>query len=331
MKKLIKLILIVFTLGLVAQAFGAEVPQVINTAHSGPVMAFAAVAKNELREKELIKHFRHKGSWLERVPSKQQWVNNDVIKINEEGADPDVLINNNTYPISVSQREDGSIVVALNKYDTTNTEITDDEVYALPYDKKDSVQRQHREKLEELTEEHALHSLAPLGDTTETPVLVSTGPDDGTGRKRLVKKDIRTLMIKLNKLKVPKKGRILVLSPEHLDDLLEEDANFFINHMNHEEGKPAKKFYTFQMYDSIFAPKYDASTKDKIPFGSVNPGKEASVAIYLRGTAKARGSVKAYLRDSKTDPEYRKAVLGFRLYFIAVPYRKKGQAAIISG
>ena len=329
MKNFVKLLLVVFTIGLAAQMFGAELNTVING--TGGSMAFAAVAKKELREKELIKHFRHKGTWLEKIPSKQQWVDNDVIKINEEGADPEVLIDNNTYPISASQRTDGSIVIALHKYDTTNTEVTDDEIYALPYDKKGSVQRQHRETLEEKTEEHALHSLAPMGDTAETPVLVTTGPDDGTGRKRLVKKDIKTLMTKLNKLKVPKAGRMLVLSAEHLDDLLEEDADLYRNYMDHVEGKPAKKLYTFELYDSIFAPQYDATTKAKIPFNSATIGKEASVAIYLKGAAKARGSVKVYMRDSSADPENRKAVIGMRLHFLAVPYRKKGQAAIISG
>ena len=124
MKKFVKLLLVVFTIGLAARMFGAELNTVINS--TGGSMAFAAVAKKELREKELIKHFRHKGTWLEKIPSKQQWVDNDVIKINEEGADPDVLIDNNTYPISASQRTDGSIVIALHKYDTTNTEVTDD-------------------------------------------------------------------------------------------------------------------------------------------------------------------------------------------------------------
>jgi len=329
MKKFIKLLMIVFTIGFAAQAFGADMHWVTNEV--GGSMAFAAVAKKELREKELIKNFRHKGTWLERIPSKQQWVDNDVIKINEEGADPDVLINNNIYPISISQREDGSIVLELYKYDTTNTVVTDDEIYALPYDKKGSVQRQHRETLEELTEEHALHSLAPLADSEDTPVLVSTGPDDGTGRKRLVKKDIRTLMTKLNKLKVPKTGRMLILSPTHLDDLLEEDADLFKNYMDHKEGKPAKKLYTFEMYDSIFAPQYDTTTKTKIPFGSETAGSEASVAVYVKGSAKARGSVKVYMRDASTDPENRESVIGMRLYFIAIPYRKKGQGAIISG
>ena len=330
MKKIVKLLLIVMTLGVVAQAFGVEVPHVVNTATGGS-MAFAAVAKNELREKELIKHFRHKGTWLERVPSKQQWVNNDVIKINEEGADPDVLINNTTYPIGTAQRVDGSIVVSLYKYDTTNTVVTDDEVYALPYDKKDSVQRQHRETLEENTEEHALHSLAPLGDTADTPVIETTGANDGTGRKRLKYDDLITLKTKLDKLKVPQKGRILVLSSEHIADLLLEDKALNIQYQNHKEGAVSKKYAGFELYESIYSPQYDAASKDKIPFGSATTGKEASVVFYTGGTAKARGSVKVYMQDAKSDPKNRESVIGMRLYFIAVPYIKKGQAAIISG
>ncbi len=54
------------------------------------------------------------------------------------------------------------------------------------------------------------------------------------------------------------------------------------------------------------------------------------MAVYAKGSAKARGSVKVYMRDGSTDPENRESVIGMRMYFIAIPYRKKGQGAIIS-
>ena len=327
MRKFIKFILFMLTFGMVTHVLGEMVHI---TDATGPAMAFAAVAKNELAEKELIKHFRHKGTWLERVPSKQKWVNNDVIKINKEGADVEVLIDNNTYPISSITRTDESIVISLHKYDTINYEVTDDELYGLPYDKKDSVQRQAREALEEKTLEHALHSLAPLSNTTETPIIETSGPNDGTGRKRLVYNDLVRLKKKLDLLKVPKKGRILVLSPEHIADLLIEDKALSIQYHNHKEGAIAFNYAGFEIYEDIYSPEYDNSL-NKIPFGSATTGRKASVVFFDKGTAKARGTVKRFMRDASTDPENRKSVVGFRLYFIATPIRKKGQAAIVSG
>lgn len=336
MKKVFKIILVVFTLGFIAQAFAgtADLDLVNNSvdvvAKLSPTTAFAAVAKNELRERELIKHFRHKGTWLDRVPSKNQWVGNDVIKLNEIGADPEVLIDNNTYPIATTSRTDTSTAISLFKYDTTNTKITDDELYGLPYDKIGSVQMQHRETLEEETQAHALHSLAPVANTASTPIIETSGEDDGTGRKRLISKDLINYKKTLDNLKIPKKGRVLVLCPDHVADLLIEDKALERQYQNHTEGAIAKNYYGFELYEDIFSPVYDAGL-NKIPFGSATPGTAASVMFLVARSAKARGTVKAYTRLAKDDPENRETVLGFRLYFIAIPTSLLGQGAIVSG
>lgn len=335
MKRLLKFLLVVVTLGAVSFAFagGVDATTVATTLdlakENSPQMAFAAVAKKELAERELIKHFRHSGTWLERVPSKNNWVGNDVVKLNEIGADPEVLINNNTYPIAVSQRTDTSTAISLFKYDTTNTKITDDELYGLPYDKAGSVQQQHRETLEEETQAHALHSLAPLANTVNTPILETTGQADGT-RKRLTSKDLINYKKTLDKLKMPKKGRVLVLSADHVADLLIEDKALEMQYHNHKEGAISKNYYGFELYEDIYSPEYDASL-DKIPFGSNTSGRAASVLFLAQRTAKARGSVKRYMSKAEDDPENRETLVGFRLYFIAIPTSLVGQGAIVSG
>lgn len=335
MKRLLKFLLVVVTLGAVSFAFagGVDAGTVATTLdlakENTPGLAFAAVAKKELAERELIKHFRHSGTWLDRVPSKNNWVGNDVIKLNEIGADPEVLINNNTYPIAISQRTDTSTAISLFKYDTTNTKITDDELYGLPYDKPGSVQQQHRETLEEETQAHALHSLAPLGNTIKTPILETTGQADGT-RKRLTSKDLINYKKTLDKLKIPKKGRVLVLSADHVADLLLEDKALEMQYHNHKEGAISKNYYGFELYEDIYSPEYDGSL-DKIPFGSNTSGRAASVLFLAQRTAKARGSVKRYMSKAEDDPENRETLVGFRLYFIAIPTSLKGQGAIVSG
>lgn len=337
MKKFVNFLLAFLFIGISGYALGSTAGQDVVTNSleilqngAAPTLAFAAVAKNELAEKELIKHFRHSGTWLERVPSKNQWVGNDVIKLNEIGADPEVLINNNTYPIAVSQRTDTSTAISLFKYDTTNTKITDDELYALPYDKPGSVQEQHRETLEERTQEHALHSLAPMANTADTPILQTTGANDGTGRKRLVSADLIEFKKKLDLLKIPLKGRVLVLCAQHIADLLLEDKALNVQYQNHKEGAIAQNYYSFEIYEDVYAPVYDSGL-NKIPFGSVTPGTEASVFFLAQRTAKARGTVKRYMRTADGDPENRETVVGFRLYFIAIPTSLKGQGAIVSG
>lgn len=309
-------------------AFAALIVASISFANDAPEVSVAmALAMNELAEKELIKHFRHAGTWLARVPSKNNWVNNDVIKLTDIGADPAVLINNNTYPINVSSRADDSVVVSLYKYDTENTKISDDEVYALPYDKVGSVQMQHRETLEEETEAHALHSLAPIEDSTNTPVIVTTG-ELVDGRRRLISADLVTLKKKLDLLKVPKAGRCLVLSADHIADLLLEDKKLDVQYQNHTDGMIARNYYGFELYESVFSPVYSAA-KAKIAYGSATEGLAASILFHAKTTAKARGTVKRYMGKAEDDPQNRETVVGFRLYFLAIPMRAKGQGAII--
>lgn len=289
----------------------------------------ALPVQNELAEKEMLKKFRHENTWLNELPTKNQWVNNDVIKIPVQGSAPNVLINNNIYPIVSNNREDGQVVLALNKYDTENTTVTDDELYALPYEKVSDVQTQHREELEDKTAEHALYSIAPDEDSAETPILETTGAKNGT-RKRLCASDLITLKKKLDKLNVPKTGRVLVLSPDHVADLLEEDKLFQTRYQNTTSGAIADNYYGFKTYEATYAPKYNAG-KEKLPFESVDPGKEATVVFHKRSTAKASGTVTRYAKDAKENPEYRESTIGFRLYFIGVAFRSEGMAAIIDG
>ena len=86
---------------------------------------------------ELVKVLRAglEGTWLAGIPDQSSIVNNDVIHLVEVGVDPDVLINNKTYPIDVQALEDKDIAIKLDKFQTKATPITDDELYAISYDK----------------------------------------------------------------------------------------------------------------------------------------------------------------------------------------------------
>ena len=287
--------------------------------------------KNELAESELIKNFRHDNTWLQELTPKPQWVNNDTIKIPKRGLAPKVLINNQVYPIQSNKREDGHVIIALNMYDTENTTVTDEELHALPYDKLGDVQQQHREELEDKTAEHALYSIAP-DNTTTTPVLKTTGEDDGTGRKRLTAKDLINLKKALDKLLVPKQGRVLVLCPDHVADLLIEDLSFKQRYQDANGGKIANSYYGFEIYESTYAPKYDKTTLARKPFGSADATSvEASVVLHKKNTVKAPGTVKRYARAAADNPERRENTIGFRIYWIAVAIKDEGAAAIISG
>ncbi len=311
------------TLGCLGASIGMSFVQLPAGAH--------AVVLRQMWETAMVERFRAYGEFLAGVPRKDQYVGNNVINITEIGADPTVLINNTTYPISVAQRTDDNIAVALNKYDTTNTKITDDELYALPYDKVGSVVRQHRDTLEEQIMAHALHSLCVSGDTGSTPVLETTGADDGTGRRRLVPADIIRLQLALDNLRVPQLGRRLVLAPVHCADLLLADLSFALPYHNAKEGLILPNYYGFETFKYVNAPVFNAAGAKKA-FGAAGASgdRQATVAFIPGRSFVAQGDLKFYYRDAATNPEYRESVAGYRLYSITLPTKNTGFGALIS-
>lgn len=289
----------------------------------------------ELAERELIKQFRHDNSWANELTPKQNWVDNDVIKIPRRGAAPTVLINNNVYPIASNNREDDFIALSLNKYDTENTEVSDDELYALPYEKVSDVQMQHRETLEDKTAEHALYSLAPAAATATLPILEATGPVNAeTGQRRLITADLIRLWKQLNDLKVPLQGRVLVLCTQHAADLMIEDSERSKSWGSEWlEGKTPISHVGFRLYTSTYAPQYlkvaDAWAKQAFE-SNVAGAVDASVCFYKKNACKATGTVTRYMLEAANDPKNRTNTIGFRLWFIAVGIKDEGFAAIVS-
>lgn len=307
------------------------------TATEGVAMATLTLSpaqlKNTTAEREMLKQLRHVHTWVAEIKSKQGWVNQDTIKIPKRGAAPKVLIDNTNYPIIKNERDDSHVIVSLHKFDTENTIVTDDELYALPYEKVSDVQEQHRETLEDTTLEYGLWGLAPQAHDAANNlfVLETTGADDGTGRKKLQTSDLRKLQADMNKKGIDKNGRILILCDDHVSDLLDEDKKFYTQYHNQAEGVISSKYYGFKIYEDSTTPEYNDTTLAKIPFGSATVGRKSSVVFHKGTTAKAVGTVKRFARMAEEDPENRENTIGFRLYHIIVAYGIEGSAAIISG
>lgn len=104
----------------------------------------AGVCK-EIWTGELVKSLRGfvAGTWLDGIPDNSSIVDNDVIHLVDVGVDPEVLVNNTTYPIPLQALDDKDIAVKLDKFQTKVTPITDDELYAISYDKIARVKESH--------------------------------------------------------------------------------------------------------------------------------------------------------------------------------------------
>ncbi|MDR1370933.1 MAG: hypothetical protein LBJ72_12550 [Dysgonamonadaceae bacterium] len=285
---------------------------------------------------EMIKAFRtsvESIGWLNKIRSYDQYAENDVIHFVDIGGDPTVLINNTTYPIGIESLADADKAISLDKYQTKATRITDDELYAISYDKMGSVIERHKEVINEKKYAKALAALAPASDTAATPVILTTGTDstDGT-KKTITRADIIALKKAFDKQKIPTAGRVLVLCSDHVNDLLLHDQKFADQYYNYTTGK-ISNLYGFEVYEYEDCPYYTVSTKTKLPFGtapSATTDRQASVAFYAPRMMKAAGSTKAYLSEAKDNPTTQENLANFRHYFICLPLKNAAIGAIVS-
>ncbi len=287
---------------------------------------------------EMIKAFRtdpKQLGWYDRIRSYDQHVNNDVIHFTELGGDPDVLVNNTTYPLAIQTLTDADKPVPLDKFDTKATPVTDDELHAVSYDKMGSVLERHREALKAKVIEKALHALAPDGTSTgETFVIRTTGETVTEElRKRMVPADVIALKAKFDKAGVSADNRVLVLSSEHVNDLLLTDQKFKeAYNINQTEGKIAR-LYGFDIYEMAVTPQYTAAGA-KRGFGVTTAdanARQSSVAFHVPSMMKANGSVQFYHQEAANDPLYHRNLVNFRKWGICLPLKGKDtRGAIVS-
>ena len=285
---------------------------------------------------ELLKKFRVTGTFMDRIKARDELAENDVIHLVDVGADPEVLVNNTTYPIEVVTREDGDISISLDKFETTNTSVSDDELFALSYDKIGDVNQQHKDVLAEKTADKAAHALAPTTHSADHPIILTTGATNGetNARRTLRPQDIAKAKKALDDLKVPKMDRILVLNNEHIQDLINVDEKFNLQYKNIRTGE-ILSLYGFEIHEYPTCPVYKVTggTLTKKAFGTAaDPVNDqgASFFFYANRAFKATGTIKMYYSIASMDPQYRRSLIGYALRHIVLPKKNEGFGAIVS-
>ncbi len=317
------------TVGVVPMA-GALGLIVISAVVGLPAGACAGVY-TEIWTGEMVKGLRGMmaGTWLDGIPDSSSIVNNDVIHLVDVGVDPDVLINNTTYPIPLQALDDQDIAVSLDKFQTKVTPITDDELYAVSYDKMGRVKESHGNSINDAKFKKAAHALCAQQDGAKTPVLATSGTRDAnSGRVKACIQDIINMKKAMDNLGVPAQGRRLVLCPDHVNDLLETEQSFKEQYnINRGEGTIGR-LYGFDIYEFAGNPLYTTAGKKKAVDATAETGEfQCSFAFYVPRVFKATGSTKMYYSEASTDPEYQRNKVNFRHMFLCMP--KKADAGVV--
>lgn len=242
--------------------------------------------------------------------------------------DPEVLINNTTYPIEYQEYEDDSVVIQLDKYQTKVTTLPDDQTEGASYNIIDSATGEHVKSITRSKYGKAIHSFAPSANALNTPVLQATGADTGT-RKRLRYEDLVAAKAALDGLDCPAENRRIVLSSDHYNDLL-LDRNLDAKELRSmATGTVVPVIAGFEIFSYINNP-YFTSAGVKKAYGVV-PGagdRRASVFFYMDNMRKKTGNTKQYFLKATDNPTRQSNDLNYRHHFIALPVRQKYFGAI---
>lgn len=301
-----------------------------------PVQAnvFLATVYKEIWIGELVRGLREGliGTWLDGIPDMSSLVENDVIHLVDVGADPDVLIDNTSYPLDIQSLPDGDIAISLHKFETKPTSVTDDELYAISYDKMGRVKESHSFSIKEAQMKKAAHAICASSHTAKTPVIATTGDvDPNTGRKRITKADLIAMKAKLDALHVPAAGRRLVLCNDHVQDILlwSElfEKQYSLDNVNGKIGR----LYGFDIYEFSNNPFYSTAGVKKNFDAVPSTGEfQCSFAFYTRRIFKASGSTKMYYSAADQDPLYHRNLIDFLQRFVCLPKKKDAGVVIYS-
>lgn len=270
-------------------------------------------------------------TFLNGIPDYSANVNNEVIHLVDVGGDPDVLVNNTTYPIPIQDLADGDIAIGLDKFQTKATRVTDDQLYAISYDKFASLIERHKDAIVTVKYKKFAHALAPYSHTDKTPVIQTSGEKDAaTGRKKLTLKDIIALKREFDNMEVPEDGRRLVLCPDHVNDLLELDQSFRDKFYNYTTGK-LMNMYGFEVFTFVNTPYFNKNGV-KLAYNAVPTATDhkGSFAFYRSRMFRAQGSTKMYYSEAATNPQTQESLVNFRNYDIVLPKKMEAIGAIYS-
>lgn len=309
---------------------GAVVPAVLG--NFMPVGAALEGVYTEVWTGEMVKILNAglTANWLNGIPDYSAKVDNETIHLVDVGGDPDVLINNTTYPIPIQDLSEGDIPIGLDKFQTKATRVTDDQLYAISFDKFSTDVERHGSAILTNKYKKAAHALAPYSHTDKTPVIPTSGAADAAGRKKLTSLDLIALKRAFDNMEVPEDGRVLVLCPDHVNDLLEQDQTFKDKFYNYTTGKLLNMF-GFEVYTYINCPYFTkAGVKVSYKDTPAATDTKGSFAFYRPRMFRAQGSTKMYYNEARTNPTTQESLVNFRHYYIVLPKKQEAIAAIYS-
>ncbi len=296
---------------------------VLHYANMPATNLYAGLAK-EIWLPDIIEQFIPDTSFLSEARSMDQFVDNDKINLAEAGLEPNVLVNNITYPVPFAERSDNPLEIVLDYFDTEGTVLRNAELAELSYDKRTSIINQHQNALRKKFARKAIHAWAPTSNDTLTPVLQTSGAAMN-GLKSITFADILDLATKYDMMET-EGTRVLVLHPIHFRQLIKEDILLMKDIIGN-----GKELFTFKIYRYARTPVFNKATGVKAAFGAAAaPLTDTISSVAFLGSEVMRALGTFTMFERLNDPEQKGDIINFQMRGVALPVRNKYISAIYS-
>ncbi len=233
-----------------------------------------------------------------------------IVHIPQPGAKPTVVKNRTSFPAAAVRRADTDITYVLDEYTTDPTHIVDAEKVELSYDKIESEYGDHANTIVETAADDMIYKWLkdiPAGNIIRTSgTAVPATLDNATGnRKAFTEADLRKVKLAMNKQKVPKTDRYVLLTEDMEDQLQaslsatqERDYSRALDPVNGVVGR----LHGFDIYTRASVAAATSAGVIKA-LGSVNDATdhEVSLAWQKNAVARALGEVKFFENPDRAE------------------------------
>lgn len=237
-----------------------------------------------------------------------------TVVIPQSGADPTIIINNTTWPLTAVRRTDTDVNYLLDSYSTTPHHIPWIELQSISYQKIDSILGAHTNSLAEAVSDNMLIKWAPtvIGKqvaTTGGPTAITQGPVAGQTLTRKVfhPKDLITVMSAFNAANIPDKGRNIVIDSNmygpFYDQLSDSQANAYNQFADNETGRVGR-LHGFDIFVRSSALVYASASATAKAYGAAIAASDnlAALAWHEDMVCRAFGEMKPF--QDKDNPLY---------------------------
>jgi len=278
-------------------------------------------------------------SFLSKAFNADEYVNNGkIVHIPNAGAASGTKKNRTSLPATVNKREDIDITFALDEYTTDPVLIPHADTVELSYDKRQSVLRQDKLKLQDNVALDFIYNWSPAKEqcVETTGKEVNAYTDKATGKRNSIcKADVLGLMTQFNNDDIPQDGRYLLLDAQMysqlLNDLTANENTAFLASADAQNGILGKLFSFNVMMRSKVGLYTSAKAAKSWSTAGAATDLAAAIAWHDQSVCRALGEVKAF--ENEGDPTYYGDIYSFLVRAGGRIMRndKKGVIALVQG